>query len=101
MTNTENRLADRDSLISKAVTQAKDLVIANGETPAPEISIEEQARRAQVVLDSHRQSRVLSAQQELDALLKRHNVGLEIRQILINGMPQPAQITLVLNPDPR
>ncbi len=70
MTQTENRLPE-----------------TNGEE-APEVSIEEQSRRAQAVLDAHRQSRVMAAERELQELLKRHKVHLDVHQI----------IAVVLNP---
>jgi hypothetical protein len=63
------------------------------------IPIEEQSRRAHAVLESLRQSRVITVEQELQALLKRHNASLEVRQMIIGGMPQPTQIAVVLNPE--
>jgi hypothetical protein len=77
-------------------------IAENGEQETKEpMSMDEAARRAQAVLESHRQSRLLTIQKELDDLLKRHNAGLEVRQMIVNGQPQATQIAIVLNPEQR
>jgi hypothetical protein len=69
--------------------------IENG-TP-PEITPEQQTRDAQAVIDADRQARLQAAQQDLAYLLKRHNITLGTRQVIVNGQPGPTEVTITLN----
>ena len=67
--------------------------LPNGQAEVTELSEE----RAQSVINALKQNKIATVQKELQQLLTKYNAGLQIRQVYINGMPQQAEIVVVLN----
>jgi hypothetical protein len=67
--------------------------LPNGQAEVTELSEE----RAQSVINALKQNKIAIIQKELQQLLTKYNAGLQIRQVYINGMPQQAEIVVVLN----